>query len=356
MPSIRSLKPDFWDDEPLARLGSDARLIFQALWNLADDYGRLVDDVGRIFRFVFAAEGPMPHIDRRGVHAELDRIAGLGKIVRYSADGRRYIAVARFDKHQKPRRRFPSQIPEPPAALLAKAEKLRRAADDRLNLRESAPELPIVVNNTTSTETPQNTSAGLSPETPVCGNKCPPGGEVEGKGKGLELERKRLGAGGVKGGVERAGARGKDSETAKQAFDFEDEVDGGLSASVKQELHMRLSGLLQQRFKGSRHWTGGLADRWLSDLGATVQAGDATLDELESWLARTDTRPQVALMDDPMRWLRIMYARRAERGRKPSTHADDEGEYQKRETLPEAQPILRKHPWDARWKTPPEKT
>ena len=125
-----------------------------------------------------------------------------------------------------------------------------------------------------------------------------------------EAER-RLG----KGGVERAGARDNDSETAKEPFDFENDVDGGLSASVKQELHMRLGGLLRDRFKSSQHWTGGLADRWLSDLGAAVQAGDATLDQLESWLARTNTRPQVALMDDPMRWLRIMYARRAEQQR-----------------------------------------
>lgn len=349
MPSIRSLKPDFWDDEPLARLGSDARLIFQALWNLADDYGRLVDDVGRIFRFVFAAEGPMPHIDRRGVHAELERIAGLGKIVRYSADGRRYIAVARFDKHQKPRRRFPSQIPQPPAALLAKAEKLRRAADDRLNLSESIPELPIVVNNTTSTESPPNASAGLSQQTPAYGNNCPPGGEVEEVRKRLGAGKDKAGAGGVKG-LPAAREGGKDSETAsdKQEFDFEDDVPGGLSAPLKQELHTRVGGILRKCFAASDRWGGGLADRWLSDLGAAIQAGNCTVDELEHWLSKADTRPDMAYlhMDGPLRWLGRMFAQRRGRERRPSRGADDEGEYRKRETLPEAPPILRKRPWE----------
>ena len=38
---IRSIKPEFWQDEKLAGIPRDARLLFVGLWNIADDEGRL---------------------------------------------------------------------------------------------------------------------------------------------------------------------------------------------------------------------------------------------------------------------------------------------------------------------------
>lgn len=37
MPRIRTIKPQFWDDEDVARLSSWARLLFIGSWNFADD-------------------------------------------------------------------------------------------------------------------------------------------------------------------------------------------------------------------------------------------------------------------------------------------------------------------------------
>ena len=39
MARIRSIKPEFWDDRKLAKRASrDARLLYIALWNLADEW------------------------------------------------------------------------------------------------------------------------------------------------------------------------------------------------------------------------------------------------------------------------------------------------------------------------------
>jgi len=41
MPRIRTVKPDFWEDESIGLISRDARLLFIATWNLADDEGLL---------------------------------------------------------------------------------------------------------------------------------------------------------------------------------------------------------------------------------------------------------------------------------------------------------------------------
>ena len=39
---IRTIKPDFWTDEIIGELSITSRLLFIALWNVADDQGNLM--------------------------------------------------------------------------------------------------------------------------------------------------------------------------------------------------------------------------------------------------------------------------------------------------------------------------
>jgi len=39
MARIRTIKPEFWEDEKIGKLSRDCRLLFIALWNFADDFG-----------------------------------------------------------------------------------------------------------------------------------------------------------------------------------------------------------------------------------------------------------------------------------------------------------------------------
>ena len=42
MARIRTIKPEFWEDEKLAKLPVHARLLFIGTWNFADDNGALL--------------------------------------------------------------------------------------------------------------------------------------------------------------------------------------------------------------------------------------------------------------------------------------------------------------------------
>lgn len=111
MARARLLKPGFFLNEELCGLPMAARLLFEGLWCLADREGRLEDRPKRIDASVF----PYDDVD---INALLDSLAGAGFIERYEAEGKRYIQITNFLKHQKPHPNEPaSNIPPPPSAI-----------------------------------------------------------------------------------------------------------------------------------------------------------------------------------------------------------------------------------------------
>lgn len=103
MARARTLKPEFFDDEALARVSHTARLTFAGLWTLADRRGRLEDRALRIRARLFPYE---PEIDLEPV---LDELAARQLIVRYAAEVQvnghglvvvPLIQVRSFEKHQ----------------------------------------------------------------------------------------------------------------------------------------------------------------------------------------------------------------------------------------------------------------
>jgi hypothetical protein len=119
---IRQLKPGFFQDEDLAELGPWHRLLFQGLWVIADRKGRLEDRPAFIRVQVF----PYDNLEAQkvSVHDLLGDLAkarkhspdGGGFIRRYVVDGRPYIQIRNFEKHQKPHmNEVDSQIPSAPA-------------------------------------------------------------------------------------------------------------------------------------------------------------------------------------------------------------------------------------------------
>lgn len=99
MPRTRELKPAFFQDEDLATLSRDHRLLFSALWTLADREGRLEDRPAwiKLYSFPFDADISVDDISRMLT----DLAACSGRfIVRYQANGKRYLLVQNFKKHQ----------------------------------------------------------------------------------------------------------------------------------------------------------------------------------------------------------------------------------------------------------------
>ncbi len=105
MPRARLLKPGFFTNSELGRLPMGARLVFQGLWCVADREGRLVDDPARLKVEIL----PYDKVNMEGL---LQSLHEAGFIVRYESEGRRYIQVVNFKKHQRPHvREVPSTIP-----------------------------------------------------------------------------------------------------------------------------------------------------------------------------------------------------------------------------------------------------
>jgi hypothetical protein len=94
MPRIRTLKPEFWQDEKLAPLAPIDRLVFIGLISMADDAGRLVDNTKIIDGFLFLETDDSSRIS-------LDRLSDLGRIQRYtSPSGQKLIQITNWSRHQ----------------------------------------------------------------------------------------------------------------------------------------------------------------------------------------------------------------------------------------------------------------
>lgn len=110
MPRIRSVKPEFFGSEPVGNCSPTSRLLFIALWCLADDDGRTVDNPKIIRAFAFPLDDDIVSAD---VDHMLWELHAARLIQRYEFDGRKYLAVRNFREHQHPKKRIPSKLPAP---------------------------------------------------------------------------------------------------------------------------------------------------------------------------------------------------------------------------------------------------
>ncbi|MDX8400806.1 MAG: hypothetical protein R8K20_11255 [Gallionellaceae bacterium] len=94
MARIRYIKPDFFLDEDLSDLPFETRLLFAGMWCHADREGRMEDRPRRIKAQIF----PYDDVD---IGASLDKLAHDNFIFRYSVNGKEYLQIVNFTKHQK---------------------------------------------------------------------------------------------------------------------------------------------------------------------------------------------------------------------------------------------------------------
>jgi hypothetical protein len=107
MARSRNIKPGFFTNDVLAQCSVSARLLFIGLWTVADREGRLEDRPVRIKAVLFPFE-------KCDVEKCLDQLSEHGFIIRYAANGGRFIQIVNFNKHQCPHMKEPeSSIPAP---------------------------------------------------------------------------------------------------------------------------------------------------------------------------------------------------------------------------------------------------
>jgi hypothetical protein len=94
---IRTIKPEFWEDEGLATLPPHARLLFIATWQLADRNGVLENRPAWIKAKVF------PYETGEAVDASrlLPQLITAGYLVEFASGGKNYLHIPTFSKHQR---------------------------------------------------------------------------------------------------------------------------------------------------------------------------------------------------------------------------------------------------------------
>lgn len=107
MARIRTIKPEYFQDEKLAPLDVVTRFVFLGLISMADDAGRLLDNVKVIDAFIFPESGE----SSRDSLATLSRI---GRIVRGTTQsGQRVIQITNWTRHQRvDKPNFANSLPE----------------------------------------------------------------------------------------------------------------------------------------------------------------------------------------------------------------------------------------------------
>ena len=99
---IRSIKPEFWRSADITGLNLEDRLLFIGLWSYVDDNGVGRDELPVIVADLFAGD---MFADSRETVARVSRglsnLFSASLIDRYSVDGKAYLMICKWDKHQR---------------------------------------------------------------------------------------------------------------------------------------------------------------------------------------------------------------------------------------------------------------
>lgn len=150
---IRSIKPEWLEDEALLRAGLGARVLSVALILLADDYGR-----GRCIDAVLAGQVfPFEPEPSRVFRESLASLSDMGFVRVYEVRGQRYFAISNWSKHQKVDKPGKPHVPVP-------LDNTRESSRESRESLETDPDLDLRIS--TSIRTPiarESAAAGESP-------------------------------------------------------------------------------------------------------------------------------------------------------------------------------------------------
>lgn len=111
----RIIDPDFWLKEELAMCSFETRLFYIGTWNFSDDYGVIEDSIPKLKAQIF----PYDPLD---VTPLREKLVGIGKLVPFEADGKRWLYIKNFLEWQKVEKPSQKRNPEVPPTLVVGEE------------------------------------------------------------------------------------------------------------------------------------------------------------------------------------------------------------------------------------------
>jgi hypothetical protein len=115
MPRTRSVKPEFWSDEKLARLSRDSRLTYVGLWSTSDDYGVTKGHPAWLKCQLFPYDDDLKLTTFEKWLKELESIH---RIVPFNVNGEIFYYITHFQDHQKVDHPSKLRNPEPPESII----------------------------------------------------------------------------------------------------------------------------------------------------------------------------------------------------------------------------------------------
>jgi len=112
MPRIRTIKPSFWRSPSTGHASPWARLLYIAMWNWADDWGRAEWTPRELLGFAFPHDTDDP-CDDLNFPTLVQEVSRKFSIKFYRCGERRFYAVDNWDEHQKVPKRVESKFPAP---------------------------------------------------------------------------------------------------------------------------------------------------------------------------------------------------------------------------------------------------
>jgi hypothetical protein len=97
MARIRSVKPEFWSDPEMTRLPRDVRFFYVALWNFADEDGRLSADTRYLKTVTFPLDDD---VTEEIITGWLRALAQAGRVELYVAQGKAFAFLPKLAVHQ----------------------------------------------------------------------------------------------------------------------------------------------------------------------------------------------------------------------------------------------------------------
>lgn len=127
MSRIRSIKPEFWTSEQVVSMSRDARLLFIAMWNFADDFGIIPASAKSLKMKAL----PGDDITIEQVNGLIREMIDQGLVVAFESekDGQQYLEVTGWNRHQRvdrPNSKYPKNITQN-----QNSTSTRRMLDDR---------------------------------------------------------------------------------------------------------------------------------------------------------------------------------------------------------------------------------
>lgn len=107
MARIRTIKPEFWEDEKIGKLPIPCRLFFIGCWNFADDNGIIRASASYLKSRIFPYDDNLRITE---VQKYIDALLNARMLVPIIHEGESYYVIRTFRSHQKFDARYPNYI------------------------------------------------------------------------------------------------------------------------------------------------------------------------------------------------------------------------------------------------------